>query len=306
MRKVLGLSDEQFLDPDTRISIEQADYLLRKAIATSGRRDLGLLAAEQIEPGDLDIVEFTARSRSTLEEGGKCINRFLPLLNQCAEITMSRHGDTMRWTYGFKAGITMHEAASEFVLALVLICCRRATGVTALAQEVWFAHEQPPDISTHQRIFGCPIRFEAPSYSLLIPSTLGQLPLLKADSKLSSALHRVAENMLARLPKPTGLHERVRELILEQLANGHCSAETVADRLQISTRTLNRKLREKGTSFRVLADETRHQLALNYLKRQRLAINEVAYLLGFSSPQAFHRAFKRWTGTTPVAYRRTG
>jgi AraC-like DNA-binding protein len=221
-----------------------------------------------------------------------------------AEVSVETERKNIRWTFGYKPPVTMHPAAHEFSAAVNLIWARRATRAEITPREVWFMHERPAETALYERIFGCDIRFEAPSTSIVAPGSIVDLPLVKADSKLSETLDRVAEELLARLPKPSGLHERIQELIVEQLAGGDCTASSVARSLGMSTRTLNRRLGEKGTGFRELLDETRSQLAASYLKNKSLSISEAAYLTGFATPQAFHRAFKRWFDASPAAFRK--
>jgi AraC-like DNA-binding protein len=306
VREEVGLREGEALGPDARISVEATDRLLHDAVERTGRQDLGLIAALKVEAGHWDILEFAARSRSTLGEAMKCHERFVPLLCDAAEVSMETDRKNIRWTFGFKPPITMHPAAHEFIAAVNLIWARRATGAELPLREVWFMHERPETTNLHERIFGCDIRFEAPATSIVAARSVLELPLVKADSRLSESLDRVAEELLLRLPRPTGLHERIRGLIVEQLAGGDCNAKSVARSLGMSTRTLNRKLGEKGTGFRELLDETRSELAASYLKNPSLSIGEAAYLTGFANPQAFHRAFKRWFDTTPSAFRRKG
>jgi AraC-like DNA-binding protein len=97
----------------------------------------------------------------------------------------------------------------------------------------------------------------------------------------------------------------VQERILTSLENGNYSVSAIADQLHMSVRTLQRRLEDEGTAFGELLDSTRHIAALEYLKDPRIAIAEVAYLLGFSESSTFYRAFKRWTNTTPVQFRRS-
>jgi AraC-like DNA-binding protein len=91
--------------------------------------------------------------------------------------------------------------------------------------------------------------------------------------------------------------------VAEELSRGVPTVEDVARRMATSERTLRRRLEEGGSSFRELLDDTRERLARNYVRDRRMALSEVAFMLGFSEPSAFHRAFKRWTGTTPAAFR---
>jgi AraC-like DNA-binding protein len=96
---------------------------------------------------------------------------------------------------------------------------------------------------------------------------------------------------------------RVKVALLEHLPSGHVSEEEIAQGLHLSLRTLQRKLRDEGTSYKELLDETRRELATEYIKNPHVSISEITYLLGFSEPSNFSRAFKRWTGSSPSAFR---
>jgi AraC-like DNA-binding protein len=127
---------------------------------------------------------------------------------------------------------------------------------------------------------------------------------MKADPSLCALLDRHARELLARYPREDSLVERIRTLMKGELNGGDASLEVVAERLGMSARTLQRKLQASGTSHQELLDEMRRDLAVRYLREPGMAVCEVAYLLGFSESSAFHRAFKRWTGTTPSEFRR--
>jgi AraC-like DNA-binding protein len=125
-----------------------------------------------------------------------------------------------------------------------------------------------------------------------------------ADARLRVVLERAAAAVVARLSPAGELTQRLRQALGEELRGGVPTCEQVARRLAIGVRTLNRRLQAEGTSFQQQLAELRCELARGYLDDGRLAISEVAYLLGFSEPSAFHRAFKRWTGHSPQSWRR--
>jgi len=120
---------------------------------------------------------------------------------------------------------------------------------------------------------------------------------------LCSVLDRHAENLLSRFPPRNSIVDQSRSIIGHELRGGDPSLERVAAQLGLSARTLQRKLHEQHTSHNELVDHLRHELAVRYLQEREMAIGEVAYLLGFSEPSSFHRAFKRWTGATPREFR---
>ena len=124
-----------------------------------------------------------------------------------------------------------------------------------------------------------------------------------ANPALSAILDRYAAALLAKLPKPENFTESVTQLIAEELHKSEPGIEAIASRLGYAPRTLQRKLKEVGTSYQELLDKTRSQFAAQYLQEKHIAISEIAGLLGFSEASAFHRAFKRWTGMTPSEFR---
>src|SRR5205807_7408292 len=131
-----------------------------------------------------------------------------------------------------------------------------------------------------------------------------QLPLHRRDPLLRNWLERKAEQILARQSGQEGVAMDVRRLLAVPGSGSGTSIEAAARRLAMSPRTLQRRLSEEGTSFDSLREEMRKQTAETFLADRTLSVGEVAFLLGFSEPGAFHRAFKRWHNTTPDAFRK--
>jgi len=138
----------------------------------------------------------------------------------------------------------------------------------------------------------------------MLSSLTLDLQIAKADPGLCALLDRHAEELLAKYPRQDVLIDQIRAIIGVELRHGDTSLDRVAERLDTSGRTLQRKLRDHGTSHQELLDQMRRDLAMRYLAEPHMAICEVAYLLGFSESSALHRAFKRWTGMTPNEFRR--
>ena len=166
-----------------------------------------------------------------------------------------------------------------------------------------FPHAAPADISEHHRVFGCPLKFGQSRSELVLTRRTLRLPLLKADPVLQSIVEAQVLALLAKLPKAEPTADTVRRFLAEELTNGQPKLEQLASRLHMSTRTLHRRLEQEGTNYRRVLTEVRHELAVRHLIERRLAIGEIAFLLGFSEVSAFHRAFRHWTGHAPHAYR---
>lgn len=292
-------------DPDARLPLRQMHDVVRSVARWSTRADFGLLAAEKATPGLFDIIEFAARSRNTLGGAIESLCRLMPLIVDGAEVRLIKRADTAELQYLPPRTHPSEPTAADFALGFFNLAARRFTGIVDLRpSEVWFLHRAPPDTTTFARVFGAPIRFEAEVDAIIFPVEGLELPLVHADSDLSRALQRIGERFIAALPRATTLQERVRNLIAEMLADGSCSCERVASTLGMAPRTLHRRLEDEGTTFRAEHEQVRRDLACEYLRDGNLTVSEIAYSLGFSVVPGFHRAFKRWTGMTPRAYRK--
>jgi len=127
-------------------------------------------------------------------------------------------------------------------------------------------------------------------------------PLVTANRELAAANDRIAVDYLARLQRDD-LLSRVKVAVLDHLPSGAPSDEDVARALHLSTRTLQRKLRDQGTTFSDTVGAVRRELAEAYVRDRTLTLTEIGYLLGFGDTSSFSRAFKRWTGAAPSSYR---
>ena len=180
---------------------------------------------------------------------------------------------------------------------------RAGTGVGFAPRRVTFTHRAPLDVGEHERVFGCPVRFEEERNRLLIGRAAWEAPTSGAHPGVLRVLSEHADLLLERLPRGPDLVERTRRAIAGRLRGGDPSLEGVARELAMSERSLQRHLREHGYTFNALADEVRETTARLYLQQPDIALAEIAYLLGFADQSAFNRAFKRWTGVTPLAHR---
>src|SRR5262245_58421573 len=127
----------------------------------------------------------------------------------------------------------------------------------------------------------------------------------RAEPALAQLLDQQLAAQLAALPaEEASFLDRIRSALFAELDRGEPTLEAIAARLRMSPRTLQRRLREEGSSLSAVLDRLRAELALRYLGEPRTSIGEVAFRLGFSDPTTFHRAFRRWTGQTPAEYRR--
>lgn len=214
-----------------------------------------------------------------------------------ARLVHERPGNPPR--LGVRCGI-------ECVLAQALHFMRAATGRRVTPKAVSFAHGSPGESPAHADFFGVRPRFGAARNELVLDRALLALELPRVDGALSAFFERHAERMLGTLgePRDASTASRVREALAADVFEAPPAVEAVARRLGLGARTLRRRLTDEGASFRALRDEALRDRAMELLTRPTLPLVDVAMVLGFSDQTAFQRAFKRWTGETPQAWRR--
>jgi len=290
------------MDPDERIPIATVHELLEGALALTGDPDIGLRAALTLGEGDYGALEYAARSSATVSEAIGVIGRFMRLVNDALEFRLEVDG--ARAIVHLHNSVVMPRAAADFQSASFQVMQRHYQSSAATGDEVHFMHDAPAQLELYEQIFGpSRLRFGAPSNAFVFDAALLQLELPMADRKLHALLHKHAELLTAELPKAESVTERVRVLIAQELSGGNPTVEHVASVLHVSPRTLGRKLEHEGTTFKELLDDLRRRMALRYVGGHDLGLSEIAFLLGFSQTAAFHRAFKRWTGQTPLEHR---
>ena len=172
-------------------------------------------------------------------------------------------------------------------------------------REILFRHAPPTDLSPYERLFGATVRFQQDVDALVFDRTLLSQPIHTADLQLLQILETHAQEILAELPPADDLVSRLEQFVVGALPNASAGLGAAARALGMSTRTLQRRLRERGIVYAGLIDEVRRRLSGRYLADRDLSLGEIAYLLGYSESSAFNRAYRRWTGRTPSADRRS-
>ena len=291
-------------DPDSRMPFAQLVVLYEKAAALTGDENFGLHIGESVDLSSFDVVGYCALNSSTLGAAFARVARYHSIWTDGALFTLETADDTSAIVYRYSdPSILEHRQDSEMTLATVTTLCRNIATPDFTPAAVEFQHAAPADLTEHERLFNCPVKFGAPTNRLSFPSNFLSLPIAKADASLCALLDRHAEELLAKYPPRDSLIDQVRNVIANEFRGGEPSLERIADRLGLTARTLQRKLQELGTSYNDVLDQMRRQLAERYMREPQMAICEVAYLLGFSESSSFHRAFKRWTGVTPKEFR---
>ena len=302
----VGLTPAALERIDARVPATLEAQLLEAAERLTGDESVGLRVAQSLTAGAYDVLGYALRSSATLGQALERLARYHRLIHESAAVQTEVEGNVARITHGASGEpLAKVRPLAQMALGAIVVVGRQLTGQDWAPLAVEFQHARPRDCTEYERLFRAPVRFDAACNQLLLDAALLRRPLPQADPGLCGVLERYARELAGRLPAGHTASEQVRFLICQSLVGGDIRAEALARQLHMSARTLQRALATEGTSLREIMDGLRRDLAARYLAEPDLALGEVAFLLGFTELSSFWRAFKRWTGTTPAASRRS-
>jgi AraC-like DNA-binding protein len=296
--EAVGLRPSDQSEPFARVELCQLDALYEEGARRTGDEAFGLHAAEHTHPRMLDLAGYALMNGPSLAQGFQRLRPYLCMLHGPEELTLSMDGALARFTYRTTERHPPSRQRCEAYIGIVFRMARVALGRDDNAVEVSFAHAAPADASEHRRIFGCAVHFGRALNEIVFDAALLERPLASADPALYSLLGRYIHDL------STHAAGRVRRMIPSLLQSNEHAIASIAKRLCTSPRTLQRRLREEGTSYHELVEEARRELALRHLRESELSIARIADLLGYTTVAAFYDAFHRWTTLTPRDYRR--
>jgi AraC-like DNA-binding protein len=302
-----GLRDEDLQGPEARVPQAANNVVFAELGARAvraGDPDLGLHFAECLDLDSLDIIGHLAAHSATLGEAFERVCAHSRLLHDSGRVDLERRGGLAVLYPGCRG--LHHEYPrhiAEFATLAALVLARRVTGAPLIPREVTFKHAAPKRLAEHQRLFGVLPRFEQEETTLVLDGSALALRIAGAQPGLASYLDAYARDVISRLPDDGGLIAQVERAVTTGLPRGVPEIEQIAAQLATSPRTLQRRLGDEGTTFQAIVDRARRRLAERYLEDDHLSLAEIGFLVGFADPSNFHRAFKRWSGETPSAYR---
>ncbi|MGZ5170456.1 MAG: AraC family transcriptional regulator [Burkholderiales bacterium] len=300
----VALKRSALANSDGFIAAPTSSRVLEEAARAAADECFGLHFGEQFDPKDIGALVYVVVHSATIGVAIDNIERYLHIHNNAARVSFSIEGEHGYFRYLLADGpIASGRQHNEYSMAVVFKTFRIMTGSDWLPQEVRFVHDSPVQTSEHLRLFGCPVRFGCASNALVVERGFGERCVRSADPKLYRVLKQHVERIIRDMPRENDLVGAVRRAIGQSVADGDTALARVAGTLAMSTRTLERRLKENGVIYRDLVTDTRRRFALEYLKDRNRSLSEVAFLLGYSEVSAFNRAFKRSTGSTPLQYR---
>ena len=290
-------------EPDARFTTYRMMDLWTLAIEATGNPCLGLLAARRFQPAVLHGLGFAWLASDTLLDALNRLVRYSRFINSAVDFRVQEDSATTELVAAVPDIFPNYVPAGvDLGMAVFLRMCQITAGQELMPSHVVLQRPEPPCSEEFTRLFGPSIEYDATDNRLRFDSELLRQPLLTANPELARINDQTVVDYLARFDHAS-IAMQVRSKIIEQLPDGIPKQENIAETLHVSLRSLQRRLREEETSFKGLLEDTRQSLAQQYLRETHRSIGEITYLLGFSEPSNFTRAFKRWTGRTPAEYR---
>ncbi|HYS52186.1 MAG TPA: AraC family transcriptional regulator [Thermoanaerobaculia bacterium] len=291
-------------DQDNRIPFSKYVALMRAGKELCNDPALALHFGETIDMSEMSIVGLIGRAAETGANGFAQINRYARLIVEVDLGTADRF-QLMRsagqlWIVDTRKNPNDFPEMTESTFAR-MVCASHRSGSEQFAKEVHVTHAAPGHRSEYDRIFRVPVVFESDKNALLTDDAwLTQRNAISVSSRyIFGILSAHADALLESLENSKSTRGHVESLLMPILHTGDASMDVVAGKLGLSRPTLLRKLKAEGVTFEKVLDELRHKMAMHYLSGKKVSVNETAYLVGFSDPAAFSRAFKRWTGSSP-------
>jgi len=288
---------------DDRIRFEDYDAILSRTALYVSDPAVGLRAAEFIHPSHLGALGYAWLASTTLRAAIRRAERYSRMYNERLVMRVEELPERVSVAYRLLTSHARPHDVGDANPAVLLKLCRINLGRRLEPLEVELQRPEPADPSPWLEFFGPNVRFGGRSNRLSISARDADTPLTGANEQLVAVNEEMIRRYLLKLDRHSILN-RARLGIIEHLPSGPITEEKLARTLNTSKRTLHRKLRENGETFRSLVKQVRMELAEHYVGSDDHSITEIAFLLGFSDTSAFSRAFRDWFGCSPTEKRR--
>lgn len=301
-----GFDIAGFSDPDTEIPYLAASRLLARCVSVTGCEHFGLLLGMRAGPSCLGVAGFLLSSAPDVATALHGLLQHLDLHDQGGVPTLQIENGIARLGYAIhEPGAQATDQIYDLAVAIACNIMRALCGQKWNATEVLLSRRPPRDLAPYRRFFRAPLHFNAAQSGVTFPNRWLDHKIVSADPLLHRHLEHEALTLHAL--RDASIVEDLRRALHRQLLNNQaCAVAEVAGELRIHQRTLNRRLRDHGTSFRRELDNVRYAVAQQLLAESTIPLARIATILNYADVTAFSRAFKRWTGSTPGQWRKRG
>jgi AraC-like DNA-binding protein len=295
-----GLNLKDLHGPDTRCPLANTGQLWRIAVAATRDPAFGIKVANHYKHTSFHALGYGTSASSTLKEAFERVRRYCHVVSDAVDYQFFRRGS--EYYFVIEPAVDIAVEAIDALVSNYLRMSRSLIGSQHSPLLIELRRVRPPVIDDYERLWRAPLRFGAEQNRLIFDADSIERVLDTGNPELARHSDAISSRYLARIER-YNMVARVREVLTQRLRGREPSQEEVAEVLNVSARTLQRKLGDGGTTFKEILDETRHAMALAYLGSPQHSVNEITYMLGFSCSSSFTRAFRRWTGLSPSDWR---
>jgi len=301
--EAVGLPAATFADADVALPVGVVGELLACCAEATNDPHFGLHAGQLAGLPSFGVDGFVVQNSPDVATALRNLERHLAFHDRAGIVSVTVQHDAAALVYELtRTDVPGRVHILGGAMAIACNLMRALCGEAWTPQEAWFAFRKPVDVGPYRRFFRAPVRFDADACMLLFPAATLAQPVVGANP----VLYRILEGELcgAEDKATTPFAERLACLVRRTLGSGGASLERVAALLAMHPRTLNRRLQEQGTTFHEVVDEVRSAMSRAMLADSDASLTDIAASLGYADASAFARAFRRWTGVAPSAWRR--
>lgn len=297
-----GLEMRHFESPDSEQPFIATSRFYQRCVELTRCEHLGLLVGTRADPSSLGIAGFMLRTAQDVSMALQALMRHLDLHDQGGVVTLNTNGEFTSLGYALHlSGVSATDQIYDQSMTTACKIMRSLCGEDWNPTEVLLSRPKPRDTAPYKQVFRAPVRFDATESAIVFPTRWLKHKLPTNDPLLFEFLeHKAAE---LRKNKEMELIGQLHRFVRSTLITNRCTAAEAARYAGVHERTLNRRLRERGTSFRNEVNEVRYAMARSFLANSSASIAEIALALGYTDPTTFIHAFKRWSGTPPSKWR---
>lgn len=304
-----GLTPASLEDFDARVPFDRYQALMRAAIRLTGDPAFALEFGAGTDFRNFSVVGLIAHASATMAEALAQMNRYSRLVIEVDGVVEGpRFANVMRdggmWLEDLRENPNDFPELTETTWSRFIVGSRRNFPDHVFALEAHVTHGAPAHQDAYERIWKVPVTFGAARNAIRMNPIWPTLRINTENRYAFGVLTERAETLLTALRESDSVKSEVEKYLLAVLHTGDVSINRIAPLLGMSRQTLYRRLKSEGVTYQSVLDDLRRRMALDYLGARRVSVNETAYLVGFSDPAAFSRAFKRWTGRSPREARR--
>ncbi|MGH1371299.1 MAG: AraC family transcriptional regulator [Cellvibrionaceae bacterium] len=290
--------------PENRIPFEKQAHLWQLVSDRADNENLPLLFGQQSQPASFNMAGYIAMNSQTIGEALDASQTYQAAAGQGGELSIARDQNFIEVHYQpIELGYSSTALRSCAMLTANMALGQWLIGDSYRPTLVHLSMQAPSNREAFDAFFKCPVVFEQPHSFLRFPAHIASTPIPHASLELLNLMKQRADKVIADSIGKQSLSAQVARLLVDSLMGQEPDKSYISEKLGMSQRTLQRKLAKENSSYQEVLDQTRHNLALDYLRQQPLSVSDIAYLLGFAEPSTFYRAFKKWHGMTPGQYR---